>query len=436
MTQHNQKKSKQTRVRFAPSPTGYLHLGSARTALYNFLFARNTKGVFILRIEDTDQVRSKQEYLDEILEDLKWLGLDWDQGPYYQTERKQIYADFADKLLKKGQAYKDEGALRFRMNKERVRVNDLIRGQVDFDASLLEDLVIIKSNGLPAYNFACVVDDIQMNITHVIRGDDHLSNTPKQAAMYQALGYPVPVFAHIPLILGQDRSPLSKRHNATAIKMYREQGFLPGAMINYMSLLGWSAGDDKEIMDKDELIKKFSLDRVNKTGAIFDIEKLKWINAEYIYKLSFSELAGYIRPVLEKAGFSKGIKDEQWLMSFCELFQKRIKVFSDIVESARYFFVDDIEYESQAKEKYLNKEGVGVLLGKWARRLGNLENFNTEEIEADCRQLAQELGLKAGEIIHPARAALTGRAAAPGLFEIMALLGRERCLSRLTNLKI
>ncbi|MCK4248443.1 MAG: glutamate--tRNA ligase, partial [Candidatus Omnitrophica bacterium] len=227
MTQHNQKKSKQTRVRFAPSPTGYLHLGSARTALYNFLFARNTKGVFILRIEDTDQVRSKQEYLDEILEDLKWLGLDWDQGPYYQTKRKQIYADFADKLLKKGQAYKDEGALRFRMNKELVRVNDLIRGQVDFDASLLEDLVIIKSNGLPAYNFACVVDDIQMNITHVIRGDDHLSNTPKQAAMYQALGYPVPVFAHIPLILGQDRSPLSKRHNATAIKMYREQGFLP-----------------------------------------------------------------------------------------------------------------------------------------------------------------------------------------------------------------
>lgn len=423
----------QIKVRFAPSPTGHLHLGSARTALYNFLFARHKQGVFVLRIEDTDPARSKQKYLEGILQELKWLGLDWDEGPYFQSQRRDIYNRFARQLLDQDKAYISNGAIKFKIQPERICFNDLIHGRMDFDNSLLEDLVIIKSDGLPAYNFACVVDDIQMGITHVIRGDDHISNTPKQVALYKALGASIPIFAHIPLILGPDRSPLSKRHGASSIDVYRRQGYLPEAIINYLALLGWSPGGNQELMSLDKMIEKFNLKKVNKTSAIFNPDKLKWMNGEYIRRLPLEQFAERIIPVLESAGFTENLNDRKWLTLFCSLYQKRIKTLTEITDAAGYFFIDKIDYDPQAKEKYLCKDKVGFLLERWAKELDKLENFEPESIEASCRQLASQMNIPAAEIIHPARVALTGRSASPGLFEVVALLGREKAVRRLTK---
>jgi len=429
----------ETRVRFAPSPTGYLHLGSARTALYNFLFARHKKGKFILRVEDTDKLRSKKEYLEEILQDLQWLGLVWDEGPFFQSERKDVYDGFASRLLDEGKAYKDDGAVRFKMPSEQIVVYDLIHGKVEFDGALLEDMVIVKSDGMPAYNFACVADDIQMEISHIIRGDDHLSNTPKQIAVYQALGYAVPVFAHIPLILGSDRSPLSKRHGAASINEYRCKGYLAEALVNYLTLLGWSPGSGSELMALDTIIEKFNIKKVNKTAAIFDMDKLNWANGEYIRGLSPKRLSELIVPVLERAGFLDNIinkiKDKEWLVRFCGLFQKRLKTLDGIIEAGKYFFVDEIDYEPEVKEQYLSDEKNIKLLEKWADALERLEDFKSQAIETSCRELAVRMGIKAGEIIHPARVALTGRTASPGLFELMELLGRDTVLMRLNNVK-
>lgn len=289
------------RVRFAPSPTGFLHVGSARTALFNWLFARHEAGEFILRIEDTDKARSKEEFLSEILESLKWLGLDWDGEVYFQSKRMDLYTKYAKKLLEAGFAYEKEGALHFKMPQTKLKINDILHGDIEFDTSLIKDQVLIKSDGSPTYNFAVVVDDADMGMTHIIRGDDHISNTPKQVVIYNALGITVPKFCHIPLILGVDRSRLSKRHGATSIRDYREEGYLPQALVNYLCNLGWSMGhDDKEIYSIDEAIKEFKLENINKTAAVFDINKLGWVNGQYIRKLDPEKLLEMLIEILKR----------------------------------------------------------------------------------------------------------------------------------------
>jgi glutamyl/glutaminyl-tRNA synthetase len=287
------------RVRFAPSPTGFLHIGGSRTALFNWLFAKNQNGKFILRIEDTDQKRSKPEYLDEILDSLKWLGMDWDEV-YYQGKRFPLYKESAQKLLEQSQAYIDKGAIIYKVKPRQVEINDLVYGKIQFDSSLIKDQVLIKSDGTPTYNFACVVDDADMEISHVIRGDDHISNTPKQIILYEALGLALPAFAHIPLILNKEGGRLSKRTGATAVSDYRKQGFLPEAVVNYLLLLGWSPGANQEIVSKEEAIKKFSLANINKTAASFDIDKFRWINSQYIKKADSQILADLLSPILLK----------------------------------------------------------------------------------------------------------------------------------------
>ena len=299
------------RVRFAPSPTGYLHIGSVRTALFNWLYARSQGGVFILRIEDTDQKRSSDVYMQEILTDLKWLGLNWDEGPYFQAKRFDIYRACAQNLLEKGLAYKDGEAIIFKIPDEKIKIYDLVHGEIEVDNTLIDDLVLMKSDGSPAYNFACVVDDIEMQISHVIRGDDHISNTNKQVALYSALGVKPPKFAHIPLILGPDKAPLSKRFGAVSITDYRSMGYLSQAIVNYLSLLGWSPGDNKEFMSVSEIVKRFSLKRINKTGAEFNQDKLRWINGEHIRKLTLDEFVkigiDFIKPECDEKWFRKFI---------------------------------------------------------------------------------------------------------------------------------
>jgi glutamyl-tRNA synthetase len=420
-----------TRVRFAPSPTGYLHIGSARTALFNWLFAKASKGVFLLRIEDTDRERSHKKYVDEIIGSLAWLGISWEDRPVYQTKRLKLYRQFASRLVEDGAAYAVKGgALAFRMPKEKIIVSDLIRGPIEFDGSLQEDLVIIKSDGNPTYNFACVVDDIDMGITHVIRGDDHISNTPKQIALYQALGLPIPLFAHIPLILGEDRSRLSKRHGATSISEYRELGYLPEAMVNFMALLGWSPGDNREIMTLEELVAAFSLERVVKTAAVFNLEKLNWINNQYIKNMDTGVLAGLVRGHMKKCGVRKKVGATE-LRNMVRLFKTRMNRISDFCPQARYFFTQDVEFEKDAADNLMRRRELKIIFNLLITGLGRVRPFSPEAIEKCCRDIIQKLGISSGDLIHPVRAAITGRTSSPGLFEVMHLLGKDRTIKRL-----
>jgi len=307
------------RVRFAPSPTGNLHIGSARTALFNWLYARTQSGKLILRIEDTDKKRSSDTYLQEILTSLEWLGLKWDEGPYFQSKRQDVYLSYADRLIKQGMAYKDGDAVIFKVPHEKIKIYDLVHGEIEVDNSLIGELVLIKSDKTPAYNFACVIDDIDMKISHIIRGDDHISNTNKQIALYDALGVKPPKFAHIPLILAPDKSRLSKRFGAVAISEYKEKGYLPKAMVNYLALLGWAPGDNREFMETSEIVKKFSLKRVNKRGAEFDEDKLRWLNGEHIRKM---DLDNFVETVTH---FVKGEYDATWLRKIARLYHPRVK---------------------------------------------------------------------------------------------------------------
>lgn len=424
------------RVRFAPSPTGFLHIGSARTALFNWLFARHERGVFILRVEDTDRERSKDEYLQEIMSSLKWLGMNWDEGPYFQTKRLDIYRDYAERLLKEGKAYQEEGkigsekAMILKMPRGSLKIEDLIHGPVLFDMSLQKDLVLIKSDGYPAYNFACVIDDYDMRITHVVRGDDHISNTPKQLAVYQALGIEPPKFAHIPLILGTDRSRMSKRHGATSISEYRNMGFLPEALVNYISLLGWAPSDNRELLPIDEIIEEFSLERVGKTGAVFDINKLTWMNGEYIRTKGTKELAGLIGPMLQ-AKKDLDINDSRKLLEAIELFKPRAKTLEELADSTAFFFSDKIEYDEEAVKSVLEKEGIAGKLKALIEKLSALASFDLQNIENCVRNLAADLNIKAADLIHPIRVAVTGRKVGASLFETVALLGKEKTIERL-----
>jgi glutamyl-tRNA synthetase len=444
------------RVRFAPSPTGYLHIGGSRTALFNWLYALVKQGNFILRIEDTDRKRSEKKYLDEILNSLKWLGLDWDEI-YYQSQRLDIYREYAHKLLEEGKAYEEKSkvnpsttlridgersrtikspkskskAIIFKVVPQKIKINDLIHAEIEFDTSVIKDQVLIKSDGTPTYNFACVVDDATMNITHVIRGDDHISNTPKQVLLYQALGFSLPAFAHLPLILGKEGGRLSKRTGATAISDYRKMGYLPKALINYLLLLGWAPGANREIIDIPEAIKLFDIKDVNKTAATFDLDKLNWINQQYIKKEDTQNLTDQIILLLIKKKYiDKNNFDRNYIFSLIKLFQGRITLLNDFADWADFFFVKNIKIEPEAKKKFLSQD-LSKEFSLFIKGLEALDKFDVVTIEAGFRQLVQELNIEAKALIHPIRVALTGKTVGPGLFEVVYYLGKERTKERL-----
>ena len=435
----------EVRVRFAPSPTGFLHIGSARTALFNWLFARHENGKFFLRIEDTDKERSKQEFLDEIVSSLKWLGMDWDGELVFQSKRTEHYRKIAQDLVAKGLAYRAPAAdapagkgeaVLFRAPKEgKLGFDDLLHGRIEFDLaqhpSLAEDLVIFKSDGSPTYNFAVVCDDAEMGITHVIRGDDHIMNTPKQTPLYEALGYKKPVFCHIPLILGPDRSRMSKRHGATSIREYLEQGFLPAAIVNYLALLGWSPGNNQEIIGKKELVEKFDLNRVLKTGAVFGKDKLEWMNGQYVRKLPVPQLTDEVIPYLKKRGYA--VSDRVWLEKLVGLYQERIFMLAQFPDLAQFFFEDKIEYGEEARAEFKKDPRLGNAFLKYSELLQGIEPFDVKAIEEKSRVLMKELGMSGKEFIHPCRVAVTGRTVSPGFFDTVSLLGKTKCVARLNQ---
>lgn len=419
------------RVRFAPSPTGYLHIGGARTALFNWLYAKHTGGKFILRIEDTDLERSKKEYHDEILESLTWLNMPWDEL-YYQSQRFEIYREYADKLLKEKKAYTAEnGAIIFKVEMDKIKMDDLIRGEIEFDAELIKDQVLIKEDKSPTYNFACVVDDALMGITHVLRGDDHIANTPKQVVLYEALGFSTPQFAHLPLILDKVGGRMSKRTGATAVTEYRSLGYLPEAIVNYLLLLGWSPGGNQEVVAINEVIKKFEVKNINKAAAVFDIDKLNWLNAQYIKKAPPERLAELLIPRLKEAGYINENFNRGEVLSVVKLFQGRISTLADFVNWSDFVFLDAVKFDGEAKAKFfarnLSKE-FSLLIDKFEE----IADFNHAAIEEKFRQLVNELGIKAGELVHPVRIALSGKTIGPGLFETIALIGKDKTKERLS----
>jgi glutamyl-tRNA synthetase len=439
-----------TKVRFAPSPTGNLHIGGARTALFNWLYARATGASFVLRIEDTDAKRSKPEYLEEILFSLKWLGFNWDEL-YRQSERFDIYREYAQKLLSDGSAYEAERppsvdeededipeaaegkAIIFKVTPQKLVVNDLSRGAIQFEAEVLKDQVLIKSDGTPSYNFACVIDDALMGITHVIRGDDHISNTPKQLLLYHALGFQVPEFAHLPLILSKEGGRLSKRKGATAISEYRDMGYLPEALVNFLLLMGWAPKGNREIIDINEAVKLFKLKDVNKTAAVLDMDKLNWINNQYLKNFDPAKLVEQVIPLLEARNMiAHGDFNKQELVSLLQLFRDRLTVLNDFPDRADFFFVKDSELviDPEAQAKYLTRD-FSKEFSLFADRLKKLQNFDIASIEKEFRDMVTELGLQAKELIHPVRVALTGKTVGPGLFEVVYYLGKERAQKRL-----
>jgi glutamyl-tRNA synthetase len=459
------------RVRFAPSPTGYLHVGGARTALFNWLFARHHKGTFVLRIEDTDSSRSTDEYIKAIMQGMEWLGLDWDEGPYRQTERFDIYRNYVDKLLKAGKAYycyctpeelehrrqealaqgrtpkydnrcrnlkepvaNKAAAVRFMMPQEgRTTVNDLIKGPIEFENNVLEDMIILRSDGTPTYNFVVVVDDIDMRITHVIRGDDHVNNTPKQIHIYKAFGWEVPEFAHLPMILGADKARLSKRHGATSVMAYYDMGYLPDALVNYLVRLGWAYGD-QEVFTREELITCFSLESVGKSAAVFNPEKLLWLNSQYINKSSPHELAEAVIPFLVREGIIAEDRqlDMQWLAKAVLSLKERCRTLVELAHSLRYYILDYVEIDAKAGNKFLKPENIGYL-SELHTLISDVTDFTAAEIEKAVISLAEVHKLKLGDIAQPARVAITGTTASPGIFEVMEIVGKEKVLKRLSR---
>lgn len=416
------------RVRFAPSPTGFLHIGGARTALFNWMYARSQEGVFILRIEDTDQQRSKEEYLQEILESMRWLGLNWDEM-YRQSERFDIYRKYADQLLQEEKAYKDGEAVILKIPQQEIKLFDLIRGEIVFDTETIKDQVLMKSDGSPTYSFACVVDDALMEISHVIRGEDHISNTPKQMVIYQALGLKLPKFAHLPLILDPEGGRMSKRAGAVAVTDYQKQGYLPEAVVNYLMLLGWSPGNNQEMVELSSAVKKFSIKKVNKAGAAFSLEKLKWLNAQYIKQMEPGRLTELLLPFLKERGYIDEKYDRQALENIVQLYKTRMATLTDFIDWTDYLFEGRVTLGEDAKHvlsKDFSREFA--LLGE---RLENTEPFTVQTAEEAFRSLAAEQGLKAGDLVHPTRVVLTGKTVGPGLFETMAVLGKEKTVQRL-----
>lgn len=474
---------KEVRVRIAPAPTGYLHVGTARTALFNWLYARHHGGKFIVRIEDTDEVRSSPAMVDGIIESLRWLGLDWDEGPniggpfgpYRQSERREIYRTWADRLLDDGKAYvcfcsqEDLARMRERQGKKasydrrcrdlpsdqaigrrrsgepsvirfrtpltgRTVVYDRVRGRTKFMNATLDDFVIMKWDGYPTYNFACVIDDALMKVTHVIRGDDHMPNAPKQCLLYDALGFNPPRFAHLPLIHGEDGSKLSKRHAAISVVVYRDRGYLSEALVNFLALLGWSPPHGEEIMAVNELISLFSLKRINKSAAKFDVKKLDWMNGKYINSISNEKLLEFILPLLEKEQIvddSVAKKGREWLLDVIALMKPRVKRLTGFGDQGRYFFTEDFPYDAEAVKAHFSASGIVGRLGRLRNSLSKLTDFTEPCLEECVKTTAIALGLKPAMLIHPARVALTGLQATPGLYDVMKLLGKRTTLLRL-----
>jgi len=421
-------------VRFAPSPTGTLHVGGARTALFNFLYARNQHGKFFLRIEDTDRERSKPEFEKEILDSLTWLGLAWDGTPLRQSERISIYQKQVEGLLSKGLAYEEtkEGkrAVVFRVPKREIRFRDELRGEIQFNTEVFEDLVLIKSDGYPTYHWACVVDDHEMEITHVIRGEDHLTNTPKQILLLEALGWKTPKYVHLPLILGSDGSPLSKRHGAVAVLQFQRDGFLPEGLFNYLALLGWGAEGNQEFFRIGDLIQKFSLKRLIRSAARFDTEKLRWLNAQHLRAFSETDYLGRIRDFYKEGEAKRPGFDRVAL-----LFRSRIQTFKDLTAEADYCFQEVKTYDLEAMNRSLATGGLKEKLATFKQSIEPLPDFeDVVKLEALLREAAERAGVEAKVLIHPLRLALTGKGVSPGIFELMRVLGKETCLKRLSGL--
>ncbi len=519
------------RVRFAPSPTGYLHVGGARTALFNWLYARRTGGVFVLRIEDTDVERSSAEMVDGILDGLSWLGLDWDEGPrvggahgpYFQSQRLARYREMGERLVREGHGYycyctgdtrgrasslsrsagssdpasmgsvspdddEEEGdsprgeswtydrrclrltpeeiatrekagmprAIRFKVPAGTTRFHDLVHGEIAFDNANIEDFVALRSDGHPTYHLSVVTDDIDMAITHVVRGDDHISNTPKQVLLYGAFGAQVPAFAHVPLILGPDKRRLSKRHGATSVMEYSRQGYVPEAMVNFLALLGWSPGTSQELFGRDDLIGAFSLEGISLSNAVFNPEKLEWFSAQHILALSAEELARRIEPILREAGLwreewggergaeaagsrepARGVRSgsvgdgREWLRKAIDLVKPRAKRLTDFVDKGRPYFADSVEFDAEAVKKHLAAPEVVGHLEALRKMFAAVAPFDAQALEVALRSLAESRGVKAGALIHPTRVAVTGQAVSPSVFDVLELLGREKTVARI-----
>jgi glutamyl-tRNA synthetase len=459
----------EVRTRFAPSPTGYLHIGGARTALFCLLFARHHGGRFILRIEDTDRERSTPEAIEAIIASLKWLELDWDEGPFFQTQRFDLYKEKVRELLAAGKAYpctctaaeldqKRQAALkekrkpmydgacrppdgvipplpegkpytiRFRGPREGATVvEDAVKGPVVFENRELDDLIIARSDGTPTYNFCVVVDDIDMRVTHIIRGDDHLANTPRQMLLYQALGQKPPVFAHVPLILGLDKARLSKRHGATSVTAYRDMGYFPEALSNYLVRLGWSHGD-QEIFSRAELIEKFSLEAVGKSAGVFNPEKLLWLNAHYLKTRPLPQLADDVVPFIQAKGYP--VPEKKWRERMVATLQERAKTLVELVELAHFYLSDDIKYDDKAARKFLTAE-IRVPFAELIDKLAALKDFDEKDIEAAFTDVLSRNNLQLGNLAQPVRVALTGTTVSPGIYEVLAVLGKERSMKRL-----
>ncbi len=472
------------RVRFAPSPTGYLHVGGARTALFNWLYARRHGGTFVLRIEDTDAERSSWDMVEGIVDGLRWLGLDWDEGPdvggphapYFQSQRLEQYQQKAHTLVREGHAYycycsteelqrkrtdaegrgeawtydraclkrsREEAArldaagatraIRFKVPPGETRFTDLVRGSIAFDNPNIEDFVILRSDGQPTYHLSVVVDDIDMEMTHVVRGDDHISNTPKQVLLYQAFGRTPPQFAHVPLIMGPDRKRLSKRHGATSVMEYQRLGYLPEAMVNFLSLLGWSPGGDREVLSKDELIALFTLEGISGGNAVFNVEKLDWFNQQHLGRLPAAELLRRIEDRLRARGLWRDSltgAEADWIERVLTLLKPRVKKLDQLVDELAPFLVEMPDIDPAAAEKHLSNVESRSTLGVLADRYQTLEPFDAATAERTLRATAENTGIKAAALIHATRVAVTGRAVSAGLFDVLALLGSDRVVNR------
>lgn len=417
------------KVRFAPSPTGYLHIGGARTALFNWMYAKSQNGTFVLRIEDTDLERSKKEYLDEILDSMKWLGLVWDEY-YLQSERFDIYRQYAQKLLDEDKAYKDGEAVILKIPAREIKLYDLIRGEIVFDSETIKDQVLMKSDGSPTYSFACVVDDALMEITHVIRGEDHISNTPKQMMIYDALGFKVPKFAHLPLIMDAEGGRMSKRTGAVAVTEYRASGFIPEGIVNYLMLLGWSPGPNQEIVSLEKAVQNFSIKKINKAAAVFSMDKLMWVNSQHIKNMPVDRLTDSLIPLLRQKNFIGDVFDRSALEKVVALFKGRLSTLNDFLDWADFVFVEQVVVRQEDKQKYLSqdrKEEFSVL----ARELEKLGEFTPQTAESVFRDVVAQLKIASSDLVHPVRVALTGKSVGPGLFETMSLLGKEKTVKRL-----
>lgn len=433
------------RLRFAPSPTGYLHVGGARTALFNWLYARRQGGTFILRIEDTDAGRSSDEMVSGILDGLRWLGIDWDEGPevggphapYFQSQRLDRHRAAARDLVGRGLAYEDEGAIRFRVPAGRTTFVDSVHGPIEFDNEHIESFVILRSDTQPTYHLSVVVDDIDMRVTHVVRGDDHISNTPKQVLLYQALGAAPPAFAHVPLIMGPDKKRLSKRHGATSVMEYEKQGYLPEAMFNFLALLGWGTGSDDEIFTRDELIARFTLLGISGGNAVFNTEKLDWFNHQHLLRLDNDALISRLRGRLAAAGYWRDAldgADRDWFIRVLALLKPRAKTLNAFVEQVSPFFTEPLAYDGGGVKKHLSTAGMQAHVRSLRDAFAALDVWNEATLEQALRALADARGVKAGALIQAARLAATGRMVSPGLFEMLVLLGRDGVLGRLDRM--